>query len=198
MAHTGGAYMGPLLKKLRKTKRIEPTRKGLEILGKSLVKHIGIEASKDFAKRGWSEWNWDRTRKISESFAFEVVGTRTIKVTCDYPAIERLLEGVPKHPMTWLVQPPGVKEADENEPERPQKVVSASAGTKKNKDALLIVPFKRGGVVEFRTAPFDTADAWIHPGIAKFTFLRRGLEKGKKEAISELGKEAVRNFLSRL
>jgi hypothetical protein len=38
-------------------------------------------------------------------------------------------------------------------------------------------------------------DAWVHPGIAKFTFMQRALKKGRQKCIEILGREVVREAL---
>ena len=44
----------------------------------------------------------------------------------------------------------------------------------------LVVPLTTStGEVIFRMAPLRTADAWIHPGIARFNFMERAVRKAK-------------------
>jgi len=180
------------------------TRDLLEELGKCLVESVRVEAKKDFAKRGWSEWDRDHKVKISDSFDYEIVGKRTVVITCSYEAIERLLEGRRPYPMKWLVQPGGGKEKSEEEKKAERKLrakrkTTGSMGTKRGKDARLIVPLQdSSGKVIFRMAPLKTADAWIHPGIAKFTFLQRGLRKGKEKCKDILRAEAVKQLKAAL
>ena len=58
---------------------------------------------------------------------------------------------------------------------------------KNNPKAPLVVPLRTDdGMVVFRTAPLTFQDAWVHPGIAKFTFMQRGIRKGRLGCIEIL------------
>lgn len=59
-----------------------------------------------------------------------------------------------------------------------------------------IVPLKSNGTVIFRMAPLTTANAWIHPGIGKHTFIQRGIRKGREKAAKILGPEIAKALLN--
>lgn len=42
------------------------------------------------------------------------------------------------------------------------------------------------GVGVVRMTPFASGNAWIHPGFRKYTFLERGVRKGREKAIAKL------------
>lgn len=42
------------------------------------------------------------------------------------------------------------------------------------------------GVGIVRVTPFASGNAWIHPGFRKYTFLERGVRKGREKAIAKL------------
>ena len=69
-------------------------------------------------------------------------------------------------------------------------------GRKPGKGRLpLVVPLKtKGGQVIFRTAPLKMQNAWVHPGIARFTFMQKGIKKGRKACIEIIGQEALRQL----
>jgi hypothetical protein len=50
--------------------------------------------------------------------------------------------------------------------------------------------------VIFRTAPLTTANAWIHPGFLRYTFIERGVKKGRVKVFEDMAEEIVSLFLS--
>jgi hypothetical protein len=81
--------------------------------------------------------------------------------------------------MTWLTQ-----EYKERNPAKfGQTFMERKKGNTGSNRRPLIVPIKVGGTVEFRTAPLKMTDAWVHPGIAKFTFFETAIRKGRKACI---------------
>ena len=52
------------------------------------------------------------------------------------------------------------------------------------------------GRVIFRTAPLTTSDAWIHPGFLRYTFIERGVAKGRVKVFEDMAEEIVSLFLS--
>lgn len=191
--HIGGAYGGVFAKKIE----LPVERSMLVTLGKCLVKFVGAEASKDWAKRGWSEWDSEHEVRISKSFGYQIRGKRTVELTCRFSNITMFLEGVDQHPMPWLTQ-----EGKDSHPtkyavtDRERELGMKKGGRVSKGERLpLIVPLEGpGGTVIFRMAPLKTSEAWIHPGIAKFTFLRRGIEKGKKSCMEKLSPDFVERW----
>ncbi len=189
----GGAYGGVFGRKIE----LPVERKMLMTLGRCLVKAVGAEASKDWAKRGWSEWDAEHKVRISKSFGYRIRGQKTVELNCRFSNIVRFLEGVPQHRMSWLTQEgkdsyPSKYELTETER---RKGMVKGGRVSKGERLPLIVPLKgAGGTVIFRMAPLKTSGAWIHPGIAKFTFLQRGIEKGKAACMEKLAPDIIERW----
>jgi len=163
-------------------------RKTLQKLGACLVKVIAEEAKKDFAKRGWSGKapharndpspdgpGTDGGPDIWDSFSYQIRGKSTVEILSTWWGLEGITKsgGVESRRMEWLTQ-----EAKKNQP---NKYRMTSREQRKGRRYPLIVPVKTSaGTVVFRTAPLKTADAWIHPGIARFTFIERAARKGRQ------------------
>lgn len=91
-----------------------------------------------------------------KSFYFEITGESTISILSSWPWIEQIVEGRDPYPMPWLTRERGVTR----------------------------VPIvQNDGTVVFRMTPFRTADAWIHPGFARHTFINRGVRKGRERSL---------------
>jgi hypothetical protein len=178
MRRKRAVYTGPLWKKLDFDKgELLIDRPLLDLLGKALVKAVIHEAKKDFAKRR----KMGRGKPISDggaigpeksffrSFSYQIRGERTIELVSNWPRLDSLLEGRKKGKMTSLTA--------EKNPKlwRPAK---SGKGAKVRKT----IPIIDHGKVIFRTVPLTMADAWIHPGISKHTFMERGVRRWKKEA----------------
>jgi len=57
----------------------------------------------------------------------------------------------------------------------------------------LVVPVKEvGGNVVLRMAPLKMSNAWVHPGIAKFTFFEVAIRKARSECIQILKEELIK------
>jgi len=102
--------------------------------------------------------------------------------------------GIPSRKLSWLTQgaknksPNKYKLTDAEKESRMKKAGRVSKGQRRP----LVVPVKTGGgTVVFRTAPLRTSSAWIHPGIAKFTFMERGIKKGRELCAQILGEEVM-------
>ena len=169
----------------------------LEKLAKCLIDSIIKEARKDFAKRGWSGKDPMKGPDIWDSFDFRISGERTIEVTSTFYGLKELAAGkIPERRMTWMTQQGVGAPFDREKPKEPKKEPGKpvmwmrhppKSRRKDNPKAPLVVPLKtKDGMVVFRTAPLTFADAWIHPGIAKFTFLQRGIRKGRLACIDVL------------
>lgn len=195
-ARVRAVFGGPVGKKLK----IPLSDELLNRLGRCLVDQFVREAKKDFAKRGWSGEARDGSPPIWDSFSYKIRGERTIEVLSTFPFIEEMIEADrPRGRMKWLTQ-----EAKENEPAkfpltpRERELRMRQGGRVSRGERLpLIVPIEtRGGTVIFRAAPLRTDDAWIHPGIARFTFVERAARAGKKRCIEILKEEAVKALVA--
>lgn len=174
--------------------QVEVTREHLQKFGNCFIKLLAKEAKVDFAKRGWSGHAYDGTADLWDSFSFRIGGERTIEILSTFPRIEMLTgEGLPKHPMTWLTQeakdkhPTDYELTKQEKAARMRKTGRVSRGTR----LPLVVPIQSGGTVIFRAAPLKLQDAWVHPGIARFTFVQRALRKANKVCAEIFGQAAL-------
>jgi len=211
-ARVRGIYGGPVAKKLD----IPVTKELLDKLGKCLVDAFVKESKKDFAKRGWSGEARDGSAPIWESFSYKIRGDSTIEIVSTFPDIDVLVsQDIPPRDLSWLTQ----QAKDENPSRYPLTEREAMAGAKRGnmlrRDPKtgrvrtfpkgyvprqpLIVPLKsEGGQVIFRSAPLQLQDAWVHPGIARFTFAQRAAREGKKGCIAIIKQEAVKALVREL
>lgn len=168
----------------------------LEQLGKCLVESLVYEAKKDFAKRGWSGKDPMGGPPIWDSFSYQIRGKSTVEVLSTFYGLAEMTSGnIPGRKMEWLSQqrkdqfPSKYRLTDGERRHKKKRGGQVSKGTR----LPLVVPVKtKGGTVIFRTAPLKTSDAWVHPGIAKFTFLERGIRKGRLNCAKILGQAVVK------
>ena len=167
-------------------------------IGKWLVKIFVEEARKDFGKRGWSHKDPMGGPPIERSFKFRIRGASTLEITSSFYGMEELATGdIPERRMVWLTQ-----EAKEKSPSRfeltdaERKLRMKKTGRISKGGRLpLVVPLQdKNGTVIFRMAPLTFTDAWVHPGIAKFTFMQRAIRRGKIACLDVLKEEAVQAF----
>ncbi len=173
-----------------KTLEVPVTPELLKRLGQCMVDSFAREAKKDFAKRGWSGKAQDGTADIGESFSYKIRGERTVEVVSTFPYIAELIsqDSKPRR-MTWLTQ-----EAKEKHPsEFPLTPREQKLGMKVGGKRLpLVIPLKSdSGTIIFRMAPLTFADAWVHPGIARFTFVQRAARQGRAGCIAIIKKEVL-------
>ena len=136
-----------------------------------------------------------RCRSAIKSFSFSVKG-QNLEFYSSFYGMKELAKGdIPSRKMTWLTQ-----EAKDKKPgnyeltKRERKLGMKKYGTPGEGTRLpLIIPLENaGGTIIFRVAPLKFADAWVHPGIAKFTFFRRAIEKGRKASAQIIAEEVVK------
>lgn len=184
-----GVYGGPVSKKID----LPVTPELLHKLGACLAETFAKEAKKDFAKRGWSGKAHDGSPPVWESFSYRIVGESTIEVTSTYPGMDGLVQrGRKRGRMRWLTQ-----ERKDSKPAKyrltrleRRKNMRRGGRVSKGERMPLVVPMKGpGGKVVFRTAPLTTDKAWIHPGIARFTFAERAARKGKAACVEVIKRE---------
>jgi hypothetical protein len=177
-----------------KTKEIPLTPSTLRRLGYAIVKELKREAAKDFAKRGWSGEDPMGGKPIWESFHFSVRGQDVIVYSTFYGMKELAKGDIPARKMTWLTQ-----KAKEEHPsqyaltDREKELGMRVTGKPSKGERLpLIVPVESNGSVVFRVAPLRFADAWVHPGIAKFTFFGRAIRKGREACMEIIAEEIAK------
>ena len=104
------------------------------------------------------------TKEFYDSFSYKIKES-SIEVSSTWPWIELITSGTDgPYPMKWLTQARGVYK----------------------------VPLRgRDGSILIRSTPLTTDKAWIHPGIAKHTFIQRAFRRALKDCISQfLSKKA--------
>lgn len=168
----------------------------LRRLGYALVKALKEESAKDFAKRGWTGQDPNGGKPVWDSFSFRVVGSEVVLMSTFYGLKEMVSGDIPGRKMTWLTQ-----EAKDAHPEKyplspREKELGMKIGGRisKGQRLPLVVPLESEGVILFRVAPLTFGEAWVHPGVAKFTFLERGIRKGKAECLKIIQKEIVKTL----
>lgn len=156
--------------------------KVLRKLGTCMVSILETESKKYFAKRGWTGRDPMGGPDIWDSFSYRVIAKQDVEIRSSFYGMKELAHGsIPGRRMTWLTQ----EYKDRNPKKFPLTPREKELGMKQmSKTRMpLIVPIKVGNTVEFRTAPLKLGDAWVHPGIAKFTFFETAIRKGRKACI---------------
>ena len=174
---------------------IELSNESLVFLRDFLVQTLADEARKDFAKRGWSGDDPTKGPPIWDSFSYNISG-KSLEILSSFYGMAEMASGdIPERKMVWLSQ-----EAKDLHP-RDYKLsktekrfrMKASGKVSQGKRMPLVVPLKqKSGTVVFRMAPLKMADAWVHPGIARFTFIQRAIKKGRKKCAELLGGELLK------
>jgi len=153
---------------------IKVTPATLKKIGAAIVKRLSEEAKKDFAKRGWTGKDPMGGPDIGDSFSFRV-GASSVEITSTFYGMRELTTGdIPARRMVWLTQ------SKQNR----LKVAKGPGGKPVYRQGKmpLVIPIKeKSGEVVFRTAPLTVGDAWIHPGIAKYTFVQRAIKMAHED-----------------
>lgn len=180
-----GVYGKPLLKK---GASIEMDAAHLALAGDILLKAVQDEIKKDQAKAaGMKGGSYPKapgsrnpvplpnTPRFVDSFSWRIKGKSTIEIVSNWPTAElhtgkTTSKGVDSPPsrkgatppfeMWWLVKP---------------KV-----------NAVPIIT--SSGNVIIRSAPAP-GNAWIHPGFMRYSFIERGVKKGKKKFADAIAQE---------
>lgn len=109
-----------------------------------------------------------KTPEFFRSFRYRVTPDG-VHLVCDWPSIKSLVEGKKPFRMAWLTRERGVD----------------------------VVPIRQDdGTLVFRTAPLRMRNAWIHHGIARHTFIQRGIRRAHREILTYL-KEDILNHLAK-
>lgn len=124
--------------------------------GDAFLRNLRDESLRDSGKRNAKPF----PPEFFASFSFTVTPNVGLVITSTYPWIGVLMEGS-KGPfrMSWLTRENGVS----------------------------TVPMvDRNGTVVFRATPLTSDRAWVHPGIARHTFVQRALERAEREILAPL------------
>lgn len=193
-----GALGGPFGKKLE----VPMTPELLHRLGKCLVDSFIKEAKKDFAKRGWSGLAQDGSAPIWDSFSYKLRGESTVEVVSTFPYLAEMVSQEAKpHKMTWLTQEAKDKTPAEFplSPKEKKLGMQKSGHVSQGERLPLVIPLKdKSGTVIFRAAPLTFQDAWVHPGIARFTFVRRAAQRGREQCIEIIKGEVLKTVAQSL
>lgn len=167
---------------------LEPS--DLNQIGKVLVKTFQEEAKKEFNRRGWSlrapskadptGWGSDQGPQggppLQDSFSFRIVRGQ-VEILSTYYGLPDLLKGIPSRPLRELTQ----EAAYQRDPARTRP---------------LVVPIQaRNGTVLFRVAPERMGEAWVHPGVKRFTFGDKAVRKAQDEILRVMQAHLKRNLL---
>ncbi len=166
---------------------VKPDTRTLQALGRCMVASFKRESARYLIRIGWSGKDPMGGPPLWDSFSFKLKGTN-VQIRSSFYGMKELAHGSikPKR-MTWLTQ-----EYKEQNPQKfkitPQE---RKLGKITNDNRMpLVVPIISNGTIEFRMAPLKLTNAWVHPGIAKFTFfetsIRRGLRACVKIVISKI------------
>jgi hypothetical protein len=188
-----GLYAGPW----EKISKIVATPRVMRRLAMCIIDILKVESKKDFTKRGWTGGDPKGGPPIWDSFAYQIRGRSTIEITSSFYGMPELAsaKGIPSRRMVWLTQ-----EAKDKAPQRYKRTkterkrkMRQSGRVSKGERMPLIVPLKASsGQVILRMAPLKFQDAWVHPGIAKFTFVQRAIRKGRKQCAQILAQEIAK------
>lgn len=103
-----------------------------------------------------------------ESFSFQVV-RGSVEIVSTWPWLEVLMEGTDgPYPMPWLTRAQGIHK----------------------------VPLVgRDGQVVIRSTPLTTDKAWIHPGIARHTFIQRAFTRAIRDCTARMVERSLDRVL---
>jgi hypothetical protein len=157
----------------------EINTKTLQALGRCMVALLRKESMKYMARIGWSGGDPMGGPPLWDSYTFRLQGMN-VEIRSSFYGMKELARGsIKPRRMTWLTQ-----EYKERNPTKFNMTPRERSLGKSGTDRMpLIVPIKSNGTVEFRMAPLKLSDAWVHPGIAKFTFFETAIRKGRKACI---------------
>jgi hypothetical protein len=136
-------------------------RKSLEAIGRLWVKYIKQEARKDARKSTFMP----KDREFYESFSYAIEPNGIVAIYSDWPWLDIIVKGTRgRYKMAWLTQERGVD---------------------------LVPLVQKDGSITFRTTPLNLARAWIHPKIAKHTFINRAYERAVTEYLEPVMDKAL-------
>lgn len=156
-----------------KMSKVELNPQILRRVGEILVESVSEEARKAVVAQAGrtpegQPMGLPNTPDFYNSFSYRISGPSSLEILSSWPWVERHVEGRDPFPMTWLTQAAG----------------------------RTLIPLKQpDGSVIIRMAPKTEEEAWIHPGVRKYSFLEVGVRKGREKAARVLAEEALRQIL---
>jgi hypothetical protein len=180
-----GAYTGTIAKGAK----IDLTREQIQQIGEIVLRQIREEIATDTKKASAFRAPGDpvplpRTARFAESFQYQILGNRTLQFTSDWPTAvvhtlgrdrdfnldDKNKSNSPEFQMWWLVQP---------------KVPRARIVTSKGEVIVVTTP-----------NPAEGDNLWVHPGFRRYSFLERGIRKGKQKALEAIMTDILAQTLS--
>lgn len=179
------AYTGTI----GKNAKIELTRDQVELIGTVILEQIREEIAEDTKKAGGFRGAGQpvalpNTKKFADSFSFKIIGDRTLEFTSDWPTARAHTLGQSKDlemgsknkgstgefQMKWLISP---------------QVPYARIVQSNGKIVVVATP-----------NPADGDAMWVHPGFRKYSFLERGIRKGKQKALEIIAAQMTAQLLA--
>lgn len=129
------------------------TKEVIKIFGEEIVKAVKEEAKKASGRGA----GIPKSQRFYDSFSYEIVKGGKIKLKSDWEWVNKYLLRKDPYEMSWLFRRRGESK---------------------------VIPLKtETGEVIFRQAPLMGSRGWIHPAIAKYNFVDKGIEIGEQRAI---------------
>lgn len=180
-----GVYGKPVAKAAGQ--KVPLTGQQLRRYGKLLLKHVREEAKKDIRgqqkRKPGEPVGLPQSKKFLDSFSYKIRGRSTVEIVSTWPTAslhtspiknardldKKRAPATPEFKMTWLVR---------------RKVPYAK------------IELENGQVIIRSTPDPQKGDKlWRHPGFRHYTFLSRGIRKGREAFVRELAAEAVGQLL---
>jgi hypothetical protein len=102
--------------------------------------------------------------RFLESFQYKIAGAKTVEILTSWPFAKVWEEGKPPYTMGWL---------NRESIQKPIPIITSS------------------GETILRMAPLSTDKAWIHPGFARYSFLAKGVKRGREAAAAIIRTEVI-------
>lgn len=110
-------------------------------------------------------------KEFYDSFTYRVNPDGSVTVSSNWPWVDLLVVGSRPYPMKWLTKAQGVAK----------------------------VPFMgKDGQLLIRSTPLTTDKAWIHPAIARHTFIQRAFDRAREEFMADVADKALRAILGKV
>jgi len=140
----------------------DKTRKEIKFIAEMILNEVREEA-----KRAGQVFSAvPKTQEFIYSFGVQIKDNGDIVLYSTWQHIKYHLRNKPAYPMTWL----------KTERNRPRQAVPI-----KNKM----------GEIEFRTLPLVTDKSWVHPAVAKFSWIEKAIDRAVQQATTILTYEKM-------
>ena len=155
----------------------------LRRIGEIYVRFLRYEAREEFHRRGWSLRDPMGGPDIGDSFSYRILKSQ-VEILSTYYGMDVLVHrDIPSRRMYWLTQ--------EYKGQSPERFGRKRTIWREGKTPLVVPITQKDGTVVFRTAPLKMKDAWVHPGIARFTFWERAIRKAGPKVLQIIAEEVA-------